>query len=124
LPHLVARAAAAGCKTSAAVDCHLKTTTLFTIGYLRSVLPIADATLFSGSITTMATGRGVAKGKLANGAGFCRNCRHVDGSQAERQHAKLENKFFRVHISSLLSNEKILALPGRRRDYRRVNFFF
>jgi hypothetical protein len=92
-------AAAGWYKPSAAVDCHLKaTTTLFGIGLLGSVIPIADATLFPGSITAMTTASGTANVKPANVCGFCRNSGHVNGSQTERQHGKFENKFLRVHI--------------------------
>ena len=56
----------------------------------------------------MTTASGAANVKPANWSGFCRNRRHVDGSQTERQHGKFENEFFRIHISRLLSNEKIL----------------
>jgi hypothetical protein len=97
------------CKPSAAVGCHLKTTTLFGIGYLGSVFSITDATLFSGSITAMTTRRGIAKCKLANWSGFCRNSRHPERSEPEHQHGKFKNEFFRVHISILLSNEQILT---------------
>src|ERR1051325_4347106 len=83
-----------GCKPSAAVDCHLKTTTLFGIGYLGSVILIADGTLFSGSITTMTTASGAAKVKRANWSGFCCSSCHVKRSQTDGQHGKFDNKFF------------------------------
>jgi hypothetical protein len=89
------------------LDNYLKATAaLFAIGYLGSVIPIADATLFSGSITAMTIACGTANVKPANGSGFCRNRRHVDGSQTERQNGKFEKEFLRVHISRLLSTRK------------------
>src|SRR6185437_5106321 len=87
----------------------LKTTTLFGIGYLRSVLLIADTTLFPGSITAMTTASGAAKVKRANWSGFCRSSRHAERSHAERKHGEFQNEFFRVHTSILLSNEQILT---------------
>jgi hypothetical protein len=76
----------------------------------------------------MTTASGAAKVKPANGSGFCRNSRHVDGGQTERQHGKFESEFFRIHVSRLLSNEKFerenLNAPERRRDARRVIFPF
>jgi hypothetical protein len=107
-------AAAAGYKASAAVDYHLKATaTLFGIGYLGSVIPIADATLFSGSITAMTTDSRAANVKPANGSSFCRNSRHVNGSQTERQYEKSENKFLRVHIFETPFEQENLNAPGR-----------
>jgi len=113
-----------GCKPSAAVDCHLKTTTLFGIGYLGSVILIADATLFPGSITAMTTASGAAKVKRANGSGFCCSSCHVERSQTDGQHGKFDNKFFRVHTSRLLSNEKILPRQKGGEDGRCMIFLF
>jgi hypothetical protein len=120
------RAAAAGYKASAAVDCHLKaTTTLFGIGLLGSVIPIADATLFSGSITAMTTACAVtANVEPANGSGSCRNSRDVDRSQTERQHGKFKNEFFRIHIFETPFERENPNAPGRRRNGRRVIFPF
>jgi hypothetical protein len=73
----------------------------------------------------MATGSGAANVKPATCSGFRRNSGHVEGSQTEHQYGKLENEFFRVHTSKLLSNYlQILTRLETRMDGRYAIFLF